>query len=64
MRDTNGAGATRFVATNQVGMDRDIFEKHGNDGNIFVVARPSILFLKHIKENMRGRAWHSNSYLA
>jgi|TARA_B110000977_G_scaffold50889_1_gene69137 hypothetical protein len=47
MRDTNGAGATGFVATNQVvghHMDRDIFEKHGNDGNIFVVARPSILF--------------------
>ena len=43
MRDTNGAGATGFVATNQVVghhiMDRDIFEKHGNDGNIFVVAR-------------------------
>ena len=36
MRDTNGAGATGFVATNQVvghHMDRDIFEKHGNDGN-------------------------------
>ena len=42
MRDTNGAGATGFVATNQVvghHMDRDIFEKHGNDGNIFVVWR-------------------------
>jgi hypothetical protein len=34
VRDTNGAGATGFVATNQGGhgyrMDRNTFEKHGN----------------------------------
>ena len=40
VRENNGAGATGFVVTIQVGhrMDRNIFEKNGNDGNIFVVA--------------------------
>jgi len=46
VRENNGAGATGFVVTNQVGrrMDRNIFEKNGNDGNIFVVARKSRQF--------------------
>ena len=54
VRENNGAGATGFVVTNQVGrrMDRNIFEKNGNDGNIFVVA-----FKKHLS----GRSWHSQT---
>ena len=33
--DNNGAGATRFLATTfGPRMDRNIFEKHGNDGSV------------------------------